>query len=102
MNLNHLEAIALAQKLAFSLTEALFAAVDVVVLPPFVDLRSVQTLVDGDRLLLSYGAQDLSPSTIRAPTPATSAGRCWPSSAAATWSSGTPSGASTTARPTRS
>ena len=36
-------------------------AVEVVVLPPFVDLRSVQTLVDGDRLLLGYGAQDLSP-----------------------------------------
>ena len=37
------------------------SAVEVVVLPPFVDLRSVQTLVDGDRLLLRYGAQDLSP-----------------------------------------
>ena len=31
------------------------------VLPPFVDIRSVQTLIDGDRLLLGYGAQDLSP-----------------------------------------
>jgi len=31
------------------------------VLPPFVDLRSVQTLIDGDRLGLRYGAQDLSP-----------------------------------------
>jgi triosephosphate isomerase len=61
MNLNHLEAIALVQKLAFSLKETHFEKVDVVVLPPFVDLRSVQTLVDGDRLLLSYGAQDLSP-----------------------------------------
>ncbi len=61
MNLNHLEAIGLAQKIAFSLDEAQFTAVDVVVLPPFVDIRSVQTLVDGDRLLLRYGAQDLSP-----------------------------------------
>jgi triosephosphate isomerase len=60
MNLNHLEAIALTQKIAFSLAEPLFSAVEVVVLPPFVDLRSVQTLVDGDRLLLRYGAQDLS------------------------------------------
>jgi triosephosphate isomerase (TIM) len=60
MNLNHLEAIALTQKIAFSLSDGLFAAVEVVVLPPFVDLRSVQTLVDGDRLLLGYGAQDLS------------------------------------------
>ena len=61
MNLNHLEAIAHVQKLAFSLDEAALTAVEVVVLPPFVDLRSVQTLVDADRLLLGYGAQDLSP-----------------------------------------
>jgi triosephosphate isomerase (TIM) len=60
MNLNHLEAIALTQKIAFSLSAPLYSAVEVVVLPPFVDLRSVQTLVDGDRLLLRYGAQDLS------------------------------------------
>jgi triosephosphate isomerase len=61
MNLNHLEAIALTQKLAFSLPEKQLNDVEVVVLPPFVDLRSVQTLVDGDKLLLGYGAQDLSP-----------------------------------------
>jgi triosephosphate isomerase len=60
MNMSHLEAIALTQKIAFSLKEEHFAAVEVVVLPPFVDLRSVQTLVDGDRLLIGYGAQDLS------------------------------------------
>ncbi|GGL95380.1 MULTISPECIES: triose-phosphate isomerase [Micromonospora] len=61
MNLNHLEAIALVQKLAFSLNEDQLTAVETVVLPPFVDLRSVQTLVDGDKLLIRYGAQDLSP-----------------------------------------
>ena len=61
MNLNHLEAIALTQKLAFSLKEELFADTEVVVLPPFVDIRSVQTLIDGDHLLIGYGAQDLSP-----------------------------------------
>jgi triosephosphate isomerase len=61
MNLNHLEAIQLVQKLAFSLDPADFDAVEVVVLPPFTDLRSVQTLVDGDKLLMAYGAQDLSP-----------------------------------------
>src|SRR5687768_13350003 len=60
MNLNHLEAIALVQKLAFSLTSADHDAVECVVLPPFVDLRSVQTLVDGDKLRIRYGAQDLS------------------------------------------
>jgi triosephosphate isomerase len=61
MNLNHLEAIALVQKIAFSLKEPELQAVEVVVLPPFTSVRSVQTLIDGDKLLLSYGAQDLSP-----------------------------------------
>jgi triosephosphate isomerase len=60
MNLNHLEAIGLVQKLAFSLSDPDYDAVDVAVLPPFTDLRSVQTLVDGDRLRLLYGAQDVS------------------------------------------
>ena len=60
MNLNHLEAIAHVQKLAFGLSDADFDAVDVAVLVPYVDLRSVQTLVDGDRLRLFYGAQDVS------------------------------------------
>ena len=60
MNLNHLEAIAQVQKLAFGLNDKDFAAVEVAVLPPFTDLRSVQTLVDGDKLKIKYGAQDLS------------------------------------------
>ncbi len=60
MNLNHLEAIALVQKIAFTLPEKYLSKVEVVVLPPFTDLRSVQTLVDGDKLGLVYGAQDLS------------------------------------------
>jgi len=60
MNLNHLEAIALVQKLAFTLTLKDFQHVEVVVLPPFTDLRSVQTLIDGDKLRIRYGAQDLS------------------------------------------
>lgn len=59
MNMNHLEAIALVQKLAFALKDDDFAAVDVAVLPPFTDIRSVQTLVDGDRYDILYGAQDL-------------------------------------------
>jgi len=60
MNLTHLEGIALVQKLAFSLTEKEFETVEVVVLPPFISLRSVQTLVDGDKISIGYGAQDLS------------------------------------------
>ena len=61
MNLNHLEAIAVTQKLVYSLGDKDYDAVDVAILPPFTDIRSIQTLVDGDRLRLQYGAQDLSP-----------------------------------------
>ena len=61
MNYTHLEAIGLTQKLAFSLTREQCAAVEVVVLPPFTSIRSVQTLVDGDGVPIRYGAQDLSP-----------------------------------------
>ena len=61
MNLNHLEAIAVAQKLVYSLDDKDYDAVDVAIIPPFTDIRSIQTLIDGDRLRLTYGAQDLSP-----------------------------------------
>jgi triosephosphate isomerase len=62
MNLNHLEAVHLVQKLALTLADKKhdYGRVEVVVLPPFTDLRSVQTLVDGDRLQIHYGAQDVS------------------------------------------
>ncbi|PRY61566.1 triosephosphate isomerase [Knoellia remsis] len=62
MNLDHLQATHLVQKLDWTLQDGKhdFSAVEVAVLPPFTDLRSVQTLVDGDRLQLRYGAQDLS------------------------------------------
>src|SRR6202012_1582806 len=60
MNLNHFEAIALVQKIAFSLPDKYFDKDDLSVIPPFTDLRSVQTLVDGDKLRLTYGAQDVS------------------------------------------
>ncbi len=61
MNLNHLEAIAVAQKLVYSLDDKDYDAVDVAIIPPFTDIRSIQTLIDGDRLRLTYGSQDLSP-----------------------------------------
>nr|WP_246220614.1 triose-phosphate isomerase [Phytoactinopolyspora mesophila] len=60
MNFNHLEAIALVQKLAFSLDPETFEKIDVAVLPPYTDIRSVQTLIDGDKLGITYGGQDLS------------------------------------------
>jgi len=61
MNLNHLEAIAVAQKLVYSLADKAYDEVDIALIPPFTDIRSIQTMVDGDRLRLTYGAQDLSP-----------------------------------------
>jgi triosephosphate isomerase len=62
MNLNHQEAVVLVQKLAWTLADKKhdYAKCEVVVVPPYTDLRSVQTLVDGDRLLIRYGAQDVS------------------------------------------
>jgi triosephosphate isomerase len=62
MNLTHPEAVALVQKLAWILADKKhdFTRTEVVVVPPFTDLRSVQTLVDGDRLSIRYGAQDVS------------------------------------------
>jgi triosephosphate isomerase len=63
MNLNHIEAVGLVQKLAWTLQDKRHDPTksEVVVLPPFTDLRTVQTLVEGDRLALEYGAQDVSP-----------------------------------------
>lgn len=60
MNKNHLDAILLVQKMAFALKDADYDAVDVVVLPPFTDLRSVQTVIEADRYAVQYGAQDVS------------------------------------------
>ena len=62
MNLDHLQAIAFVQKLAWSLKDAGhdFTSTEVAVFPPFTDLRSVQTLVSADKLPLAYGGQDVS------------------------------------------
>jgi triosephosphate isomerase len=62
MNLNHQEAVVHVQKLAWTLSDKRhdYAKAEVAVLPPYTDLRSVQTLVDGDRLSIRYGAQDVS------------------------------------------
>ena len=60
MNLTHLEGIALVQKISFTLPDKYLKHVEVAVLPPFTALRSVQTLIEADKLGLVYGAQDLS------------------------------------------
>jgi triosephosphate isomerase len=62
MNMDHVQAITLVQKLAWTLSDARhdYSRVEVSVFPPFTDLRSVQTLVQGDELKIVYGGQDLS------------------------------------------
>ncbi|MEE6272453.1 triose-phosphate isomerase [Georgenia wangjunii] len=76
MNLDHHEATHLVQKLAWTLKDAKhdYAQVEVVVVPPFTDLRSVQTLVDADKLGIRYGAQDVSAHSSGAYTGEISAG----------------------------
>lgn len=61
-NLNHQEAVALVQKLAWTLQDKKWDAEksEAAVIPPFTDIRSVQTLIDGDKLPIAYGAQDIS------------------------------------------
>ncbi|WP_395638831.1 triose-phosphate isomerase [Pseudolysinimonas sp.] len=62
MNLDHLQAIAFVQKLAWTLKDAQHdtTSAEVAVFPPFTDLRSVQTLVNADDLAIAYGGQDIS------------------------------------------
>jgi triosephosphate isomerase (TIM) len=58
MNVNHLEAIQVVQKLAYRLTPADIAAADVSIHPPFTSLRSTQTVIDADDLPIALGAQN--------------------------------------------
>lgn len=62
MNLNHIDAVGLVQKLAWTLADEKYdrTKCEAVVIPPFTDLRTVQTLIDGDKLPIAHGAQDLS------------------------------------------
>ena len=57
MNLNHFEAIQTVQKLAYLVTKDDLENVDVSIHPPFTDIRSVQTVIDADKLLFAVGAQ---------------------------------------------
>src|SRR5438874_6197110 len=58
MHHNHLEAIQFVQKLSYALNAADYDAVDVSVHPPFTCLRSIQTVLDADRIPISLGAQN--------------------------------------------
>lgn len=57
MNLNHYEAIATVEKLVYQLPKDAYEHVDVSVHPPFTDIRSIQTLLDMDKLQIHLGAQ---------------------------------------------
>ena len=59
MNATHLEAIQMVQKLSYRLEPRDFDRVEVVVAPPFTSLRSVQTVIEADRLWIGLGAQDV-------------------------------------------
>ena len=58
MNLNHFEAIQTVQKLSYLLRTDDYAATDVSVHPPFTDIRSVQTVIESDRIPIVLGAQN--------------------------------------------
>lgn len=62
LNLDHLEATHTVQKLAWLLRDAKhdFTKVEAAVMASFTSLRSVQTLIDADKLEIKYGAQDIS------------------------------------------
>jgi len=57
MNHNHYDAIQFVQKLAYLLGKDDVEQVDVSIHPPFTDIRSVQTVIDGDKLPYALGAQ---------------------------------------------
>jgi triosephosphate isomerase (TIM) len=61
MHKTHLEGLQLTQKLAWALSREDTDAVEVVVCPPFTALRTVGTLIDGDKLPIGLGAQDCHP-----------------------------------------
>ncbi len=57
MNLNHFEALKLVQELSYQVTEDDIEVVDISLHPPFTDLRTVQTVLEADRLPFHLGAQ---------------------------------------------
>jgi len=62
MNLNHIDAVGVIQKLAWALADHRYdpKRSECVVIPPFTDLRTAQILIDGDRMPITLGAQDVS------------------------------------------
>ena len=56
MHKTHLEAIQIVQKLHYRLDSRDFERVEVMVAPPFTALRSVQTVIEADRLRIAHRA----------------------------------------------
>ena len=57
----HLEAIQAVQKLSYLVDKDDAERVEIVICPPFTALRSVQTLIESDRLAFGLGAQNVFP-----------------------------------------
>jgi triosephosphate isomerase len=62
MNLDYVKSIDVAQKLIWNLSDAKhdFDSTEVVIVPPYTSIRSVQTVVDSEKTGVKYGAQDVS------------------------------------------
>jgi len=60
LNLDHLEAIQLLQKLNYTIDEDKEEKIDIVVSPSHTSLRSIQTIIDTDKLNIKLSAQDVS------------------------------------------
>lgn len=59
MNVNHLEAIQMVQKLAYRLESEDYERAEVVVAPAFTALRSVQLVIEQEHMLIGLAAQDV-------------------------------------------
>ena len=59
MHATHLETIQMVQKLSYRLDPGDYERVEVVVCPPFTALRSAQTVIEADHLLIGLGAQNV-------------------------------------------
>jgi triosephosphate isomerase len=60
MNLDFVEAVHLGQQIGVILKNRPAEHTDIVVVPPFVDLRSVTSIVDSERIAVDVGAQHVS------------------------------------------
>ncbi|MBB1513116.1 triose-phosphate isomerase [Tessaracoccus sp. MC1627] len=62
MNVDHIEATGLVEKIHYALLDKDYdpSKSEAVLIPPFTDLRTVRTLIDGDRLPFQLGAQNVS------------------------------------------